>query len=551
MAGYLGNSAFSNVYLGSLPVDSLYLGADKFWPEAVEDEYRVYFENHQFTIAQLESAFSGIDIIGYNTGSTFTEVTSSTTASWDGYLGGNITKILDYDGMITSLSAYQLSNYFIFETASLHGLVSTNGIIASSLYTGPELEMLFDFPVLPAFTNFGGWMGLETVLNVNIVAPSASLIDDWFCGDPSGFFAPLQTTLNTFDFPEVITVGANIMNYASNFGNQQNSPFTTINLPKCETIGQNAFITSAPNVTTINVPSLVAPNGLGGSPGDNQALQSITATGGTITIPVDFMTNNAGNPDGDLQRLINQSWTVNYSDAFTVGGKELTKEFISSSFGITDFTDFYDTSSGDTILKLSGSYSIVDSAFESDNGVNGISSFIDGANGYCTELGYRAFAFCYPNFVSASFPEVTTIGEQCFFTSFNLASVHIPKLTSVPDNAFNNCTSLRGDTEFLEATSVGFRGFFNTRLETINLPKVESVSSEAFGSMSELTTIDLSSLIAPNGLGGSPANNNVFGGSIPNSGSITLPTEFATNNAGNPDGDLQILIDKGWTINYI
>jgi hypothetical protein len=58
------------------------------------------------------------------------------------------------------------------------------------------------------------------------------------------------------------------------------------------------------------------------------------------------------------------------------------------------------------------------------------------------------------------------------------------------------------------------------------------------------------SLVAPNGLGGSPARNFVFS-NVADSGSINIPLAFATNNSGNPDADLQYLSGKGWTINYV
>lgn len=64
------------------------------------------------------------------------------------------------------------------------------------------------------------------------------------------------------------------------------------------------------NGKTISLPALVAPNGLGGSPGNEVIFDGIT--GLTINVPAGFATNNSGSPDGDLAAVISDGGTVNY-----------------------------------------------------------------------------------------------------------------------------------------------------------------------------------------------------------------------------------------------
>jgi hypothetical protein len=60
------------------------------------------------------------------------------------------------------------------------------------------------------------------------------------------------------------------------------------------------------NLTTISLPALSSPNGLGGSPGNNNVFLGITGPAiRTLTIPLALMTCNTGStPDGDIQYLI-------------------------------------------------------------------------------------------------------------------------------------------------------------------------------------------------------------------------------------------------------
>jgi hypothetical protein len=93
-----------------------------------------------------------------------------------------------------------------------------------------------------------------------------------------------------------------------------------------------------------------------------------------------------------------------------------------------------------------------------------------------------------------------------------------------------------------------------TALTTVSLPNVTTIGLSTFNDCTSLTSIDLSGLSRTilTSLGGSVGNNSVFL-NVPNTGTLTVPVEYQTNNGGNPDGDIQYLTTapRSWTINYI
>jgi len=91
-----------------------------------------------------------------------------------------------------------------------------------------------------------------------------------------------------------------------------------------------------------------------------------------------------------------------------------------------------------------------------------------------------------------------------------------------------------------------------TNFVTGSFPGVLTVGNNAFNKCTSLKILNLSGLrrSPATGLGGSTGDNGIFA-NVPISGSITIPIQYAINNAGGPDGDLALLMGKGWTINYV
>jgi len=125
-----------------------------------------------------------------------------------------------------------------------------------------------------------------------------------------------------------------------------------------------------------------------------------------------------------------------------------------------------------------------------------------------------------------------TIGNSCFANCIHLDGIVIPSAIKINLYAFQNCTAL------------GLAG-------VQNFGSVNNIDPVAFQGATGLNgkTISLPMLVAPNGLGSSPAFDSVFSGIT--GLEVTIPTAFATNNAGSPDGDLQYVLANGGTVNYI
>ncbi len=79
---------------------------------------------------------------------------------------------------------------------------------------------------------------------------------------------------------------------------------TSIDLPALTTVGNNCFrldVWATPSsLTTINLPSCT---NLGETVGENTVFYNTSGKTITLTVPAALMTNNGGNPDGDIQYL--------------------------------------------------------------------------------------------------------------------------------------------------------------------------------------------------------------------------------------------------------
>lgn len=141
-----------------------------------------------------------------------------------------------------------------------------------------------------------------------------------------------------------------------------------------------------------------------------------------------------------------------------------------------------------------------------------------------------------------------TIGHSAFVLNEISGAISIPSVTYIGDKAFQSSTSLTSVSFANSLTTGGYSS--TTTLQSASFASAEECYSAAFGNCNSLVYVNLPSLVAPNGLGGSPTNDFTFT-NVADSGSIRVPAAFATNNSGNPDADLQYLSGKGWTITYL
>ena len=92
-------------------------------------------------------------------------------------------------------------------------------------------------------------------------------------------------------------------------------------------------------------------------------------------------------------------------------------------------------------------------------------------------------------------PNITTIGEQAFYSCFSLASISLPSATAVGKQAFYGCNNLVS-VSLPSATTVGEVAFFGcTSLASISLPSATAIGKQAFFGCVSFTTLSFGSVI--------------------------------------------------------
>ena len=92
-------------------------------------------------------------------------------------------------------------------------------------------------------------------------------------------------------------------------------------------------------------------------------------------------------------------------------------------------------------------------------------------------------------------PNITTIGEQAFYSCFSLASISLPSATAVGKEAFYGCNNLVS-VSLPSATTVGELAFFGcTSLASISLPSATAIGKQAFFGCVSFTTLSFGSVI--------------------------------------------------------
>jgi hypothetical protein len=361
---------------------------------------------------------------------------------------------------------------------------------------------------------------------------------------------------------------------------------TSISLPLLTTTGYNCFLTC----TSLNTISLPICSSLGPTVGDDGVFSNIVDNSINLTIPTALMTCNAGNPDGDIQYLIDPAQrntvTIHISDASAL---ELTFDDIANAdtlvgdaTDVSDWNAFFDlptngsdftfvTIDGSTVnLYGSSNITVKENLFDKYYHLSEVNdkaacivklenqAFSDSADDgsdvmlkRVTLLGcletendepfdkYGAFGGRqYLEYVNM--PLCSSIGADMFYDCESLIDLTLPwdQIIVLPDYTFSYCYLLTS-LSFPNVTTAGVECFNEcTALISISLPELTSAVDYCFSSCSSLTSI---SLPVCSSLGTTVGDDSVFLSIVDNSINLTIPAALMTCNAGNPDGDIQYL----------
>ncbi len=195
---------------------------------------------------------------------------------------------------------------------------------------------------------------------------------------------------------------------------------------------------------------------------------------------------------------------------------------------------------GNTVQLFGGSDIIIkESLFDLPSGYETFLISVDDQAGCIIEVEYDGFG--------------GDVNNGCT----KLEYVNLPSLQIAGDYAFNYAGSngTIPNTPIIifnlpNLTSAGIECFFGcTTLNSINLPNLINLGAGSFAICEALTVINLPNLI---NLGSSSGNNNVFNSITGNTITATFNSALATNNAGNPDGDIQYLeANNTVTVTYV
>ncbi len=198
-----------------------------------------------------------------------------------------------------------------------------------------------------------------------------------------------------------------------------------------------------------------------------------------------------------------------------------TKADLESKLTGENITYFVNTLNSDVYATSISNATVTASAFE-----NSFITFF--SSPIITELNVYSFAFC-PSMSVIDLPNLVTInGSQTFINNDALTNVNFPKLEIMGTGTFQ-----------------GSEGLISASFALL-----ESFGPSCFSGCTSLNWLYVPSLSGSNAIGGSSDANGCFL-DVANSGSITVPSFYQTNNAGNLDGDLAYLVTKGWAITWV
>ena len=158
----------------------------------------------------------------------------------------------------------------------------------------------YDYSFVPV-TSITGSQNLETIgynaFRNNEITGAISIPSVTYIAEEAFV---LSQALTSVSFSNSLTAG----------GFNNSITLQSASFASAETCYENGF-NNCSSLVYVNMPSLTGSNALGGSPLNDFTFLNV-ADSGSINIPVEYQTNNSGNPDADLQYLSGKGWTINY-----------------------------------------------------------------------------------------------------------------------------------------------------------------------------------------------------------------------------------------------
>ena len=426
------------------------------------------------------------------------------TGSWN--LTGAITSSLGFSGTASYATNSLTASYALTSAGGGGGSTDTGSLLTTASAVSNVITFTkgngSTFNVTVSTGSGGG--GGNNPIAYNFTTKTLDINDNATIFPYQGFF-PISSIINT---GSLISIGTNAFNSLTG----------SYNIPNVVYIGENAFLNNT-SLTGITANSCTF--------ADNGILKGVT---NLATASFTSLANILSSAFENCNIISSSGYNFG---SFT--GSIGTNAF-KNNFNITN-TDF-----------VSGSTSLGANAFDSCTGLTRVT--------FPNVLLTSSYIFQNAtNIISASFSSTTNIAVGAFRNevSGSLQFLNFPSLTgSIADEAFYLQTSLVNLTPLNGATSLGSNAFRNaTSIVSASFNNATSVGSTCFGDCSSLAYVSLTALSGDNALGGSPGDDSVFS-NVADSGSITIPSYYSSSNSGNPDGDLEYLINtKGWTVNYI
>ena len=409
MAGfYLGGKAFSNLFLGSQPVEEVYIGSNLVWMRTVvlpigPDTMFLGGVASTFDSSILASKLNGDNLTYYRelTGNVY--ASSSTNYDIDAGAFNTNTNITSYiDGgrckTISGSAFYGASNLI---TASF---VSASTIGSQAFWNSSNLTTI-------SFPNAVTMSGVSPFYDTKIVDATFPKLVHLV----QGAFSNVETLL-TASFPLVTNIPQQAFYYCR--------ALATASLPLATTIGNNAFEGCYINLVTASFP-LVTTIG-------NNAFQYCSAlrlppTASTITIGT-----SSFNECTSLQTANFPKVTTIGPNAFVRNTGLLTASFVSAS--VIGSSAFFNCTAL-KVINFPTASTINTGAFYN------CSSLVTASFPSASIIGEIVFQGC-TSLVSASLPLVKNIPYSTFYNNFNIQYINLPGLSG--STALNGSLAFQG-----------------------------------------------------------------------------------------------------------